>query len=107
MAVINAATMKCVFSVQTLKVSAQKIVSSYLEKTRALVSNLVATSGDEVEELKREVWSDLSAIYYKYESNAQKRALREILQDISNKIVDGQWDSVYSKLYKIECNYAS
>jgi hypothetical protein len=54
--------------------------------------------------IKSDIWRDLSLVYYKYEDGAQKRAFREILADISNKINDGNWDIVYRKLYSVDSN---
>ncbi|MBD3171668.1 hypothetical protein GF326_04290 [Candidatus Bathyarchaeota archaeon] len=55
------------------------------------------------EAIKEEVWMDLADIYYKYESDSdQKRAFREVMYEISDKIQVGKWDTVYHKLYRIE-----
>ena len=40
------------------------------------------------------------ALYYKYED--QKKAFREVMYDICEKIKDGKWESVYNKLYRAE-----
>jgi hypothetical protein len=55
-----------------------------------------------METIKQDVWRDLSAVYYKYEDNTQKKAFREILLEISEKMNEGKWDSVYRKLHSIE-----
>jgi len=53
-------------------------------------------------EIKDEVWRDLSLIYYKYETEEQKRAFRDVLADISDKMVDDKWETIYKKLYREE-----
>ncbi len=53
-----------------------------------------------LEKIKDDIWTDLAALYYKYDDNAQKMAFREITREISNKLVEGNWDSVYKKLYQ-------
>jgi hypothetical protein len=53
-------------------------------------------------EIKDEVWRDLSLIYYKYETEEQKRAFRDVLTDISDKMVDDKWETIYKKLYREE-----
>ncbi len=60
--------------------------------------------GGEVEltDIKEEIWHDLSALYYKYEDEDQKKAFREVMYDICEKIQEGKWDSVYNKLYRVE-----
>ena len=55
-------------------------------------------------EIKDEVWKDLSQIYYKYETEEQKRAFREVLYDISDKMADDKWETIYKKLYREEKN---
>ena len=67
------------------------------------VIDQILPSGDvDLTDIKDEVWKDLSALYYKYEDEDQKRAFREVMYDISNRIQDGKWDSVYQKLYREE-----
>ncbi len=55
-----------------------------------------------LQEVKKEVWKELSLIYYKYEDNYQKRAFREVISEISESINDGNWGTVYNKLYRFE-----
>jgi len=55
-----------------------------------------------LQEVKTEVWQELSLIYYKYEDSYQKRAFREVLSEISESINDGNWGTVYGKLYRFE-----
>jgi hypothetical protein len=57
-----------------------------------------------VEMIKNDIWRDLSLVYYKYEDNSQKKAFREILVDIANKLDEGNWNCVYRKLYRIDSN---
>ncbi len=55
-----------------------------------------------LQEVKSEVWKELSQIYYKYEDSHQKRTFREVLSEISVSINDGNWGTVYGKLYRFE-----
>ena len=55
-----------------------------------------------LQEVKTEVWSELSLIYYKYEDSYQKRAFREVISEISESISEGNWGTVYNKLYRFE-----
>ena len=55
--------------------------------------------------IKSEVWADLSAVYYKYEDEDQKKAFREVVHEISNKITEGRWNAIYKKLYRAEKIY--
>ncbi len=55
-----------------------------------------------LQEVKSEVWKEFSLIYYKYEDGYQKRAFREVISEISESINDGNWGTVYNKLYRFE-----
>jgi hypothetical protein len=55
--------------------------------------------------IKSEVWADLSAVYYKYEDEDQKKAFREVVHEISDKITEGRWNAIYKKLYRAEKIY--
>ena len=69
---------------------------------RNFFSQIVPSKTISMEKAKQEVWRDLSLVYYKYEDGTQKRVFREILSEISERIHEGNWDSVYRKLYRIE-----
>ncbi|MBD3204849.1 hypothetical protein GF319_00725 [Candidatus Bathyarchaeota archaeon] len=63
----------------------------------------ILQSGDlELEVIKEEVWEDLASLYYRYEDSDQKRAFREVIYDISDKISSGDWDQVYQKIYRTD-----
>jgi hypothetical protein len=55
-----------------------------------------------LQEVKTEVWKEISQVYYKYEDSHQKRAFREVISEISESINDGNWGTVYNKLYRFE-----
>jgi hypothetical protein len=54
-----------------------------------------------IEEMKEEIWADLSSIYYKYEDDGQKRAFKEVVGDMSKKVSEGDWGVIYEKLYRL------
>jgi hypothetical protein len=78
------------------------LVHIYLKSVINFVSKAVPLKKVNMETIKQDVWNDLSAVYYKYEDDAQKRAFREIISDISEKVNQGKWDRVYKKLYSVE-----
>lgn len=67
-----------------------------------VIDQILPPSEVELETIKEEIWKDLSALYYKYEDEEQKKAFREVMQDICEKLSQGKWDTVYRKLYKAE-----
>lgn len=69
---------------------------------KEVIDQILTPSDVELEAIKEEVWSDLSALYYKYEDEVQKKAFRKVMQDICDKMSQGKWDSVYKRLYRAE-----
>ncbi len=68
-------------------------------KVKEVIDQILPSGEVELTEIKEEIWTDLSALYYKYEDKDQKKAFREVMYDICEKINDDKWDSVYRKLY--------
>ena len=81
--------------------SSIKPLETLKNKVKEAVTKALDTDID-LDEFKEEVWNDLSAIYYKYETEEQKKAFREVMYEICEKIKEGKWDSVYKKLYREE-----
>jgi hypothetical protein len=69
---------------------------------KEVIDQILPPSDVELEAIKDEVWADLSALYYKYEDEVQKKAFRKVMQDICEKMSQGKWDSVYKKLYRAD-----
>jgi len=69
---------------------------------KEVIDQILPPSDVELEAIKDEVWADLSALYYKYEDEVQKKAFRKVMQDICDKMSQGKWDSVYKKLYRAD-----
>ena len=69
---------------------------------REVISKILPSSEVDPDEFKEEVWADLSKIYYKYEDEAQKKVFRDIMKEISEKIQDDKWETVYKKIYREE-----
>jgi len=82
-------------------VSSIKPLETLKNKVKEVVTKALDADID-LGEFKEEVWNDLSAIYYKYETEEQKKAFREVMYEICEKIKEGKWDSVYKKLYREE-----
>ena len=71
-------------------------------KVREVIDQILPSAEVELTDIKEEIGEDLLALYYKYEDEDQKRAFREVMYDISNRIKEGKWESVYKKLYRVE-----
>jgi hypothetical protein len=84
------------------KTGISDITNNVLGGIRRYLSKVVPPSKMDLEKDKSEVWSDLSAIYYKYEDGDQKRAFREVIREISENVKEGKWQSVYKKLYSVD-----
>ena len=86
--------------VNTMLGSFQKTLRNVIQ----LFSQVIPSKTISLEMIKSDVWRDLSLVYYKYEDGAQKKAFRDILSEISERILEGNWDSVYRKLHSMETN---
>lgn len=72
------------------------------DMVKDVIDQILPSGEVELTDIKEEIWQDLSALYYKYEDEDQKRAFREVMYDISERIQEGRWDSVYKILYRVE-----
>jgi len=69
---------------------------------KEVIDQILPPSDVELEAIEEEVWADLSSLYYKYEDEVQKKAFRNVMQEICDKMSQGKWDSVYKKLYRAD-----
>lgn len=81
---------------------ANKSLENTIGKALKFVFNALPTYEDDMDDVKKEVWADLSAVYYKYEDDDQKKAFREVVHEISEKVTEGRWNTIYQKLYRVE-----
>jgi len=82
-------------------VQVRNSANQILCNVKNVISQIPANEAD-MDEMKGEVWADLSAIYYKYDGEDQKRAFREVTYEIAEKVTEGKWDTIYQKLYRRE-----
>jgi hypothetical protein len=75
--------------------------SGIKDMVKDVVNHILTPSEIEISEIKDEIWKDLSDLYYKYEDEDQKRAFREVMYEISEKICDGKWETIYKRLYRL------
>jgi hypothetical protein len=72
----------------------------FLEKIVQYMSRIFPNTPPNIETMKNEIWTDLSALYYKYDYDFQKRAFREVLTEMSDKIYEGKWSTIYKRIYR-------
>jgi len=84
------------------KMTTPEPLDAIREAIRDVISKIIPSPDVDIDEVKEEVWADLSRIYYKYEDEAQKKAFRDIMKEISEKIQDDKWETVYKKIYREE-----
>jgi hypothetical protein len=84
------------------KMTTTEPLDALREAIREMISKVLPSPEVDIDEVKEEVWADLSRIYYKYEDEAQKKAFRDIMKEISEKIQDDKWENVYKKIYREE-----
>lgn len=88
--------------VKNLLVSVHRSLLYSSRRVQKIVSELVPANEPDLEEVKGEIWRELSAVYYKYDDDHQKKAFRQVVQDISGRLGDGKWQSVYQKIHRFE-----
>jgi hypothetical protein len=74
--------------------------SSSIQKFKEVIKNAITPSEVDVDDLKNEIWEDLSTLYFRYKSDGQKQAFREVMTEIGEKVHNDNWDQVYQKLYR-------
>jgi hypothetical protein len=84
------------------KTSSAEHIAEIKEKIREALSRILPSKDFEIGELKDEVWRELANLYYKFEVDEHKKAFREVMAEISDKISNGKWETVYKKLYREE-----
>lgn len=104
MAQINGMELVGIPQVKNLLYSVSTIATSFFKDFSTSLSNIIPPVDHDIHEVQGEVWQDLSAVYYKYEDEFQKKAFRQVVADISKKIEAGNWNSIYKRLYRIENN---
>lgn len=72
------------------------------DKFRKFIVGVVPPIEVDIEDVKTEIWNDIAALYYKFEVNSHKRGFREVIHEISEKVRDDKWDSIYQKMYRTE-----
>jgi hypothetical protein len=90
--------------VKNLLYSVNTNVTNFFKNISKSISNILPPVKHDINKIQVEVWQDLSAVYYKYEDEYQKKAFRQVVNDISKKIEAGNWDTIYKRLYRIEHN---
>jgi hypothetical protein len=74
-------------------------VEALKEKVTETVEKILPPIKNKIEDDKNEIWDGLSQLYYKYETNDWKKTFREVINEISEKINEDKWDTIYNKLY--------
>jgi hypothetical protein len=72
------------------------------DKFRKFIVVVVPPIEVDIEDVKTEIWNDIAALYYKFEVNSHKKGFREVIHEISEKVRDDKWDSIYQKMYRTE-----
>ena|GEM_PF-1919463 len=76
--------------------------SCLLNNVKKFMSNLIPDTNSDIDAMKKEVWANLSAVYYKYDCDDHKRAFREVTYEIAEKVLEGKWNAIYKKFYRME-----
>lgn len=69
---------------------------------RETLTRILPSRVEDIEGEKKEIWKDLSMVYFKYEDEIWRKAFREVLIELFDKISDVKWEEIYSKIYSEE-----
>ena len=76
-----------------------KEIEIFKKKVKELIIKILPSSSTDVEEFKEDVWEQLAKLYYMYDLDAQKKAFREVIQEITKRVGEGDWALIQKKLY--------
>ena len=82
--------------------SIDTMTSIFREKVHKFIAGIIPPIEVDIDEVKAEIWNDVAALYYKFEVNSHKKGFREVMREISDKMRDDKWNSIYQKMYRIE-----
>ena len=82
------------------EISSNESIEKIKGTLKEILIKMLPTTEIDQERDKNEIWEDLSHIYFKYDSEAQKKAFREVIKEINEKIRDDKWDELYNKIYR-------
>jgi hypothetical protein len=74
-------------------------VEALKEKVKETVVKILPPIEKNMIDNKNEIWDELSRLYYKYETNDWKQTFREVMKEISEKVNEDEWNTIYNKLY--------
>jgi len=81
-------------------ICAREHFEQFLGKIVQYLSRIFPNAPPDIDVMKNEIWTDLSVLYYKYDYDFQKRAFREVLVEMSDKISEGKWATIYKRIYR-------
>ena len=87
------------FFSQTATIAREQI-GCLLDVIVTQVSRIIPYPQSDATTMKEGVWTDLSALYYKYDHDIQKRAFREVMKEMSQIISDERWPTAYKRIYR-------
>jgi len=64
------------------------------------ISRIIPYTPADATAMKEDVWTDLSALYYKYDHDIQKRAFREVMKEMSQFLSEERWPTAYKRIYR-------
>jgi hypothetical protein len=87
---------------RNIRYAIRERTSMLREKLCKFIVGVVPPIEVDIDDAKTEIWNDIAALYYKFEVNSHKRGFREVMYEISEKMRDDKWDSIYQKMYRTE-----
>ena len=71
-------------------------------KIKETLVKIIPPNNIDIEEEKKEIWKELSIVYFKYDNEVWRQAFREVMIELYEKIGEVKWDEIYNKIYREE-----
>jgi len=71
-------------------------------KIKETLVKIIPPNSIDIEEEQKEIWKELSVVYFKYDNEIWRQAFRKVMIELYEKIGEVKWDEIYNKIYREE-----
>ncbi len=82
-----------------LKIPSSETLEIIRGKIKETLSKIIPPNNIDIEEDKKEIWKELSIVYFKYDDEIWRHAFRKVMIELYEKIGEVKWDEIYNKIY--------
>ena len=82
-----------------LKIPASRTLEIVRGKIKETLIKIIPPNSIDIEEEQKEIWKELSVVYFKYDNEVWRQAFRKVMIELYEKIGEVKWDEIYNKIY--------